>query len=104
MTSISAQRFDELVPVDYPGEWDLGGLGSPEYAEFLRGWLTARTGTDRWYRAGPLDEDRWPELRAKVKSIVNEHLLSVGLRKSGVRISGLGRAASVLPWPPRVRA
>jgi hypothetical protein len=81
VTSIDAAGFDALVPLEYPGGWDLGELASTEYASFLGDWLTRVTGPDHWHAARPLGPDSWPHLRAKVKSIVNEHLLSARLEQ-----------------------
>lgn len=106
LTSLAAARFDDLVPVAYPGDCRLDGLGSPDYADFLRGWLTGTRDQDAWYRARPADAASWPELRLKAKSIVNEHLLSVRLEDAGLELVpfGLGSRPIVGTRPGRMLA
>lgn len=86
VTSLDAARFDALVPVDYPGRWDLAELASGDYADFLEDWLTRTSGPDHWHDARPLDPESWHQLRAKAKSIANEHLLSARLQDRGLRL------------------
>lgn len=97
VTSVDADDLDELVPTEPPGEWRMPGLGELDYVAFLRDWLTGTRDAGSWYRARPVDEQSWPVLRAKVQSILNEHLLSARLEDDlALELVPLGAARRAL--------
>ena len=74
----SRRVFDACFPAQWPGtDWLPPGL-DPAYWALVLEWLTGGPGplAEGWYQQQPVTAATWPDLRLKVLSVLNEHLLS----------------------------
>ncbi len=67
---------------------DTEGPLDERHRAYLTEWLTGSGDalSQRWYRSRAVDAGSWDDLRGKVQSILNEHLLSARARESGIPV------------------
>ncbi|HUR17421.1 MAG TPA: hypothetical protein VMZ51_00605 [Acidimicrobiales bacterium] len=94
LVSLSEEDFDALVPLEFPsgsGFFNPGAPVDPQHARYLQNWLSPEEPTalsDRW-RGAAAGAGAWPSTRAKLRSVLNEQLLSARARSQG---------SPLLPW------
>lgn len=100
--SLGVVGEEELAEVIGPvrGEAPLLRSGGPldeREATYLTEWLTGEGAdlAERWYRHRPVTEESWEELAGKVRSILNEQLLSARARDAGIPVLPLPLACSL---------
>lgn len=87
---IGRETYDEAVLDEFRERF-------PGYSDFILDWLTGsgdgRFG--RWYRASPVSGKNWREMRSKMISIFNEHLLGARCEAIGAEAISSHQAALV---------
>ena len=84
---VDAPALDALVPAaGGPDGWIGRSTLDPGYAHRLEEWLSGEGGQlgSHWYQAAPFTEANWPSMRLKMRSILNEHLISEHLTAGGL--------------------
>lgn len=107
---VSDDALERLRPLVEVGEAELERVMGPARGEtplldpegplderhrnYLTEWLTGEGDSlsQRWYRSRAVDAESWDDLRGKVQSILNEHLLSARAREAGIPVLPLSLA------------
>lgn len=102
----SPAALDQVLPRTHvPSLALLRVPGAPsDYLAFLDGWLRQGVGSGpRWYRAKPPLPEHWPEVRAKLGAVLNEHGLTARVLGAGAVCLDVRQAALLARCTPRRR-
>lgn len=112
LVQVDGQALDAILLPNYvvgASPFTEGGPIEPAFASYLLEWLTGDPASrlvETWYRKVRLGPDTWPTFRAKVQSILNEHLLTSRAREAGIPVVPLDVARRIAEMPqdhPAVR-
>ena len=92
LIAVDEVQYDERVDVRFDrGIADLREWLGSAYAEFLVHWVTQ---PGSWHAATALSNQTWPAIRLKLRSIVNEHALTLRALEAGLSIASSGFVAA----------
>lgn len=100
LVSVDNESLSTVLAADFHSnagpQWDYSRIDKA-FAAAIEDWLTGqrRHLDSAWYRAAPLNQENWPEFRAKALSILNEHLLTARSLQVAVPVLPIETAAQL---------
>ncbi len=87
-TCIDKDTIDQILPVNFSGRIfnSDNHLLNDYFKEWLKYWITSG-----WSRSAPINKSNWQFFRAKLVAILNERILTLKLKRAGIKIVDFDR-------------